>query len=136
MGAGTGGTLMKIGTDIVECERIQHAMEAHPKQFPQMVFTEAEMASAPENPQARVAYFSGRWAAKEAIAKALGCGFGANCAWLELSIRNEEGGAPVAELSGSALETFRRLKGTALHISISHERHYATAVAVLEQEKP
>ena len=126
---------MKIGTDIVECERIQHALEAHPNQFPQMIFTEAEIAAAPPNFQSRVAYFAGRWAAKEAIAKALGCGFGSECAWLDLNIRNEEGGAPVVELSGQALATFGKLKGSALHISISHERHYSTAVAILEQSQ-
>ena len=124
--------MMRIGTDIVECERIRGALKRHPEQFPLITFTEAEVAAAPENEAARVAYFSGRWAAKEAIAKALGCGFGAQCSWLEISIRNLPGGAPEATLSGKALETFRALGARRLQISISHERNYATAVALIE----
>lgn len=123
---------MRIGTDIVECARIRDAIERNPGQFPGIVFTEEEIAAAPSHAEARTAYFAGRWAAKEAIAKALGCGFGAKCAWKELVIRNLPGGAPVAELSGEALKTFRELHATRIHISISHERHYATAVALLE----
>ena len=123
---------MRIGTDIVECDRIRDAMRRHPEQFPRIAFTEAEITAAPEGEAQRVAYFSGRWAAKEAIAKALGCGFGAQCAWQELSIRNLPGGAPEATLSGHALETFRSLGAKSLHISISHERNYATAVALIE----
>ena len=123
---------MRIGTDIVECERIRDAIRRHPEQFPRIAFTDEEIAAAPENEAAKVAYFSGRWAAKEAIAKALGCGFGAQCAWRELSIRNLPGGAPEATLSGKALETFHSLGAKSLHISISHERNYATAVALIE----
>ena len=125
---------MRIGTDIVEIERIQHVLQTYPNQFPKIVFTEAEIASAPANEQARLAYFAGRWAAKEAIAKALGCGFGANCAWKELEISNLPGGEPVVELSGNALQTFKELDGLKLSVSISHERHYATAVALLEEK--
>lgn len=125
---------MRIGTDIVEIERIRRVLESYPNQFPNIVFTEAEIAAAPANEQSRQAYFAGRWAAKEAVAKALGCGFGAKCAWKELEIRNLETGEPVVELSGSALQTFNELNGLKLSISISHERHYATAVALLEQK--
>ena len=123
---------MRIGTDIVECARIRDALQRHPEQFPKIAFTDEEIAAAPENEASRIAYFSGRWAAKEAIAKALGCGFGSRCAWQELTIRNLPGGAPVAELSGNALETFRSLGAKSLQISISHERNYATAVALIE----
>ena len=123
---------MRIGTDIVECSRIQEAIDRHPESFPSMVFTAEEIGNAPGNSSARTAYFAGRWAAKEAIAKALGCGFGEKCAWLEINIVNLPGGEPVAKLSGQALKTFGELGAKALRISISHERNYATAVALIE----
>ena len=80
-------------------------------------------------------HFAGRWAAKEAFAKAIGCGFGSDCAWQDLEILNDERGKPVMNITGTALQTFEKIGGKTIHLSVSHEKNYATAFVILEGEK-
>jgi holo-[acyl-carrier protein] synthase len=77
-------------------------------------------------------YYAGRWALKEAMSKALGCGIGEKCGWKDVSTRNLEFGRPEAILSGLALETASAMRVTSIHISISHEQEYACATVILE----
>ena len=118
-----------IGTDIVETDRIARLLESGQQQaFLNRIFTPAEQSAAPG--KGKTAYYAGRWAAKEAIAKALHCGIGENCSWLDVEILNNSNGAPVVTLTGAAQ---KRADGAVCHLSISHEKHYACATAVLEQ---
>ena len=77
-------------------------------------------------------YYAGRWAAKEAAAKALGCGIGEHCAFTELVIENTPSGAPRLKLEGKAAEFAARRGGGTFHLSLSHETAYATAVVIWE----
>ena len=87
----------------------------------------------PQSPRARATYYAGRWAAKEAVAKALGTGIGAECGWLDMEILPDRLGRPRLALDGPAARTARRLGADSWHLSISHESAIAAACAVAEK---
>ncbi len=123
-----------IGTDIVEIARVQQVLARHPDMFARRTYTEAERAigatlKSPEQ------FYAGRWAAKEAVAKALGVGFGKECNWLDIEILNTASGRPAVTLSGSAAAFAERQTITTIYVSISHEKHYAVAMAVADTEQ-
>lgn len=106
-----------IGLDIVEVSRIARAMKS--PRFLERILTEEERSV--ELTPHRVA---GRWAAKEAVAKALSC----DLSWHEVEVWNDESGAPyVKVLRLDALPSDAKI-----WISISHERGHAAAIAILE----
>lgn len=115
-----------IGNDIIEIGRIESAHNSHGEAFLKRLFTEKEKAYclSCQNPYSR---FAGRFAAKEAIAKALGTGFGAELSWQDIEILPNEKGKPIAYLSGTFKDQYPDLK---IYISISHAKNYATAVAI------
>ena len=122
-----------IGTDICALERIERMLSGSKSQlFLEKSFTAAEIAAAP-GPRAEAAYFAGRWAAKEAVAKALGTGFGASCSWLDLEILRLPSGAPELKITGLAAETAEALGVTDWHLTISHERSHAVAFVIAEK---
>ena len=120
-----------VGTDIIDIDRMAQALARHGQRFVQHVFCHEEQAAAPEGVGA-AAYYAGRWAAKEAVAKALGTGIGTACAWRDVYIARSQTGAPVVELSGRAAQTATARGIANLHVSISHERRVACAVAIAE----
>ena len=122
-----------IGTDIVETKRIAEAVNRHGTHFSDYIPTEWEQAES-ERHSDKIQFIASRWAAKEAVAKALGCGFGAHCAWRDIEIRHSSSGAPVVSLSGHGLETMRSLGIARILISISHEHSCSVAFAVAEKE--
>jgi holo-[acyl-carrier protein] synthase len=110
--------IVGLGIDIVEVERIAKAME-NPR-FLDRILTpyEREFCTTPS----RVA---GRWAAKEAIAKAVGL----QLSWQDVEILPDELGQPIAKISSKHLDQLR----FRLRVSITHERKMAAAVATLER---
>ena len=119
--------IIGLGTDIVEIERVAAVLSRHGEHFSERVFTPGESAQAHD----RISYFAGRWAAKEAAAKALGCGIGEMCALTDIEVIDDEAGAPRLSCTAPAL---KRFSGTGLrwHVSISHEKAYAVATVILE----
>ncbi|MFA6814745.1 MAG: holo-ACP synthase [Lentisphaeria bacterium] len=124
--------IIGIGIDIVEIARLKASIERSGKTFLDHVYTLREQQNAPQNARVRVAYYAGRWAAKEALAKALKTGITKDCALREINISNHEGGYPVVELTGHAAETAEKLGVKHWHISISHEQNYACAEVLAE----
>lgn len=119
----------RCGIDIVEIERIQKSREN--TAFEQRIFAGSELELAEKNNR-RPEFYAGRWAAKEAVAKALGCGFGKDCSPNEIEVLNNEAGAPVLKLNGRAKQTAERLNIISWSISITHEKHYAAAMVIAE----
>lgn len=119
--------IIGVGTDIVQSSRLQDALESIKKR----AFTQSEIAYA-ESYYDPLPRYAGRWAAKEAFAKALGTGFGENCGWQEVEIVNNAQGKPEIKLYGKALASFEKLGGKTLHLSISHEKEYANALVIIE----
>lgn len=117
-----------IGIDIIEVSRIQSNILKHGQNFLDKVFTQEEQAYCKSFRQSG-RNFAGRFAAKEAVVKALGCGFAQGISWLDIEIRNDSQGKPYLILS-DILNTL--YQNPTLHISISHCHEYATAVAYWE----
>ena len=91
-----------LGTDIVEIVRIKKAVEKGGEAFLEKVYTPQEISSYAKRNKSGYSYLAGRWAAKEAFSKALGCGIGENCSLSEIDISETPSGAPALELSGNA----------------------------------
>lgn len=124
--------IVGTGVDLVEISRIRKLIERFEASFTNKVFTVNEQHEARLR-RVPAIYYAGRWAAKEAVSKALGCGIGAQCAWLDIEVCNTPVGRPEVTLSGAALETMRRLGAKSVHLSVSHEASYAIASVILEK---
>jgi holo-[acyl-carrier protein] synthase len=118
-----------IGTDIVECLRIAQMIERHGELFIDRVYTAAEIEYCRSRKQA-TQHFAGRWAAKEAIMKAIGTGWRRGISWRDMEVRNNEGGKPTVALRGGARDVVEQLGIADVLISISHCRSHATAFAI------
>jgi len=118
-------TALATGVDLVEIERLKEIVERHGERFLQRVFTQQELEEVGGN----IASLAGRFAAKEAVSKALGTGIGP-VSWREIEILRGVQREPVLRLYGSAaiLAEQRELKQWS--ISLSHTGSYAIAVAV------
>jgi holo-[acyl-carrier protein] synthase len=104
-------------------------IERHGELFLTRVYTPTEIAYCTER-KAATQHYAGRWAAKEAVLKALGTGWARGISWTDVEVRNEAGGAPRIELSGGALVASEQRGITEVLISISHCRSHATAFAI------
>ena len=121
--------IMGIGTDITECLRIARMIERHGELFLARVFTPAELHYCQNRKQA-TQHFTGRWAAKEAVLKALGTGWRRGIAWRDIEVLNEPGGRPVVHVHGGAREACAKMGVTQVLVSISHCHTHATAYAI------
>jgi holo-[acyl-carrier protein] synthase len=118
-----------IGIDVVEVERIASAIGRHGEPFLSRIFTAAERAYCESHKQPAM-HYAARFAAKEAVSKALGTGIGGDAALRDLEIVNDDKGAPKLRLSGAA-EAFAKQHGiTEIQISLTHARDYAAANAI------
>ena len=121
---------LAIGTDIVEIARIAEILERQGERFVDRILSPSEKLQYQSHSDG-VAFVAKRFAAKEAIAKALGTGIGRGVSFQDMVISNDENGAPLAELSNGAAEVMQALGGVKMLISLADERHYAVAYAVL-----
>lgn len=119
-------TIKGIGSDIIEIERIKRSISKLGKKFLEKLFTEQEIDYCQKHKLSQ-RHFAGRFAAKEAIAKALGTGIGEHLQWHDIEILNNSFGKPEIFLSKKAFERFNKPN---LLISISHCKAYATATAI------
>ena len=125
--------IIGIGTDIIECLRIAQMIDRHGELFIRRVYTEHEIEYCSSKKSA-TQHYAGRWAAKEAVLKALGTGWVQGISWRDVEVRHKRGGAPVVALRGGAREVFERTGIARMHISISHCRSHAIAYAIAEGE--
>lgn len=127
--------IVGIGTDIVECLRIGRMIERHGELFLTRVYTEREVRYCQARKHA-TEHFAGRWAAKEAILKCLGTGWRRGLCWTDMEIQNDPAGRPHALLAGGARDRAEALRLSAVLVSISHCRAYATAYALAVRGTP
>ena len=123
--------ILGLGIDIVEVNRIRQANER--SGFSQRILTERERFHA-ESRHDPTAYLAKRFAAKEAVAKALGVGIGKQVSFQDVEVLNLDSGQPVAELFGNARVHAEQLGVTRIHISISDTEQHAIAQVILEGE--
>lgn len=115
-----------VGNDILEVDRIRQTIEKHGTHFYQKVFTETELEYCLGHKDSAI-HLAGRFSAKEAIAKALGIGFGKSISFHDIEITNDELGRPIVEFSDRVNERFHFPQ---ILVSISHCKKYANAVAL------
>lgn len=121
--------VLGIGTDIIEVLRIAQMIDRHGELFINRVYTPHEISYC-NSRKAATQHFAGRWAAKEAVLKAIGTGWRKGISWRDVEIRNLPGGQPVVTLHGGAKEVIEKLGIIDMLISISHCRSHATAYAL------
>jgi holo-[acyl-carrier protein] synthase len=123
--------ILGTGLDLVEVARIADLAARHGDRFLKRVFTDAELAYC--LPRAgRNAHLAGRFAAKEAVFKALGTGWSETISWKQIEVLPGPSGAPEITLARGALERLASLGGRRVHISITHTADLAAASAVIE----
>jgi holo-[acyl-carrier protein] synthase len=128
---GGEGMGIRCGVDIIETARIRLAVERQGVRFLDRIFTPAEQECCLNRGASRMNSLAVRFAAKEAVSKALGTGIGSGASFLDIEIIQAPGGRPYVVLYGAAEKSFRRLNGIDLAISLSHERTLAVAQAVI-----
>jgi holo-[acyl-carrier protein] synthase len=117
--------ILRTGIDLVEISRLEQLHPPIRQRFFQRVFTPREL----EESQESLPSLAGRFAAKEAVAKALGCGIGP-ISWQEIEIQRGESGQPVLKLLGNAQRIAEEQGLQTWSISISHTHEHAVSVAV------
>ncbi|MCB1111897.1 MAG: holo-ACP synthase [Chlamydiales bacterium] len=116
-----------LGIDIIEVARINKVLEGeNGRSFLERVFTSTESDYCRRH-RSSAKHFAGRWAAKEAIAKALGTGLREEINWTDIEILNDDQGKPYVILSGRLNQKFENPN---IMISISHCDTHASAVAI------
>jgi len=118
---------MDIGVDIVDLDRIERLYGRYGVKFLQRFLTDEEVALCLHKPQV-LASIAGRFAAKEAVVKALGTGFSGGVHWKSFEILNDELGRPFVRSCCADLFP----SGRTMKISIAHDRHSAIATALLD----
>ena len=113
------------GVDLIDIERIREAIERHGERFVARIFTEAEQRDC----GGRVSSLAARFAAKEAVSKALGCGIG-DVSWLDVEIRSDENKAPYLVLHGEGERLAKQLGLSNWSVSLSHTESQAIAFVV------
>ena len=123
--------MLRTGVDLIEIERIHKAIDRHGDRFLTRVFTAAEVAQS----CGRIESLAGKFAAKEAAAKALGTGIWRNnIGWLDFEVRKDpESGAPDLHLHQAAADRAARMGLDIWSLSISHDRTHAVAFVVATQ---
>lgn len=125
--------ILGIGIDMVKNRRIKNLMDKYGEHFLKKVYTEAEIEYCQNKKRAAVS-FAARFAAKEAVLKALGTGM-RNNSWQEIEILNNDLGKPEVNLSAKTKKKADELEVSSIFITISHEKEYSIAQVVMEGAK-
>lgn len=118
-----------VGTDIVDVSRISNMIEKYGDSFLKKTFTDSEINYCSAFSDSQL-HFAARFAAKEAMAKALGTGFRGELSLKGLSLENDSLGMPLAVLDSVAKAALAKIGGKKMSVSISHLKEYAIAFAV------
>ena len=117
--------ILRTGVDLIETSRVADAIERHGERFLKRVFTEFELNEC----NGRITSLAARFAAKEAVAKALGTGIG-DVSWQEIEVRSDEKKAPYLVLSGEGERLANQLGLKTWSLSLSHTESQAIAFVV------
>ncbi|HEX9007429.1 MAG TPA: holo-ACP synthase [Bacteroidota bacterium] len=117
-----------IGVDIIEIARIRSSIQSAGGQFLTKVFTDGEIAYCSARANADQ-HYAARFAAKEAVSKALATGWSGVFRWKDVEVTNAPSGQPLVTLHGDLRES---LAGARLLVSLSHSDSHVVAVAVIE----
>jgi holo-[acyl-carrier protein] synthase len=116
---------LRTGVDLIEISRIEEVVSRHGKHYLERIYTPAELELCGK----RIESLAGRFAAKEAVAKALGCGIG-EVDWKEIEILDDELHAPALHLNGKAAQKADEMGLASWSVSLSHSQSHAVAFVV------
>lgn len=119
------------GLDLVELARIERMLADHGERFREKCFTPREQAAADATARASE-HLAGRFAAKEAVLKALSTGWRHGIAWTDIEVLADDSGRPVVQLSGQAARFADTMSARRWWLSISHTAGYAMASVLAE----
>lgn len=122
--------IVGIGTDIIEVNRIQDAIDKYGERFLKRIFTDIEQNYCEQFNETKYLHYAARFAAKEAFSKAIGTGITDGFKFSEVGIKNESSGKPILILSGG-LE--KQWKACTIQVTLSHTNNNASAFVILEQ---
>lgn len=122
--------LPSTGVDLVEVARIRQLIERSGQAALDHLYTPDEQAYC-QSQADPAPHLAARFAAKEAVAKALGSGIGAHAAWVEIEVIRAAGGRPEVRLHGTAAATAHHLGVRHISLSLSHTRDHAIASVIL-----
>ncbi len=129
--------LIAHGIDLVDCARIRDLLERHQDRFLERVFTPAERQYAARYHN-QVERLAGRFAAKEAVFKLIGTGWGQGTAWTDIEVVNDPTGRPRLQLRGQTHQIAQQMGIQEISISLTHAANLAIAsvVALSHRSKP
>ena len=122
-------TKFAVGIDIIEIDRVKDVIERHGDRFLNRVYTQDELIHC----RGRISELAARFAAKEAVMKALGTGI-RGVGWRDIEILPNRRGKPLVFLYGRGAERAERIRMRGLEISLTHSKEYAIASVVGERE--
>ena len=120
-----------VGCDMIEVERIERELQKEGDDFRDSIFTPGEIEYC-QKKRYPAQHYAARFAAKEAVFKALSAGYSGGLTWMDVEIQNGPAGQPIVKLSGKVLETTERLGIRKVLVSLSHTRTLAIAYIILE----
>jgi holo-[acyl-carrier protein] synthase len=123
--------ILGTGIDIVDIERLRKILERQKDRFILRVFTSEEQRFCKMH-RDPTPHFAARFAAKEAVFKALGTGWAKGVTWLDVEVQREGHDAPKLALYGEALKLSQNMGMQKSHLSLSHSDEWAVAMAILE----
>ena len=128
--------VLSVGIDMVEVERIQKALEDARigKRFRDRVFTVKEIQYCESKRRGRYESYAGRFAAKEAVMKALGRGWGSKVSWLDIEVARARSGKPEIVLHNKTARLAEQLGIGRWSLSITHTEQHGLAFVVAEAQ--
>ncbi len=125
-----GERILSHGIDLVEVARIERLLEEHGERFLARIYTQGEVAYASANPARRAEHLAARFAAKEAVMKALGTGWARGVAFADIEVVRDGAGKPGVVLHGAAASLADELGVSKWLLSLTHSGLWAQASAI------
>lgn len=121
--------IIALGLDLTEVSRIRDLLQRHGERFKQRTFSEGERAYCDRNADPAM-HYAARFAAKEAVSKALGTGFADGVGWQDIEVLRAESGQPSIALHNGAALRAKELGITSVLVTLTHTREVAAASVV------
>jgi holo-[acyl-carrier protein] synthase len=122
-----------IGIDVVQNDRLRQSIERFGDRFIQRIYTEGEIEYCRKSAHPEI-HFAARFAAKEAVLKALGTGLSAGMTWKDVELVRQPSGKPALHLYREALALATSTGATRFHVSLTHDQLVSCAVVILEKD--
>jgi holo-[acyl-carrier protein] synthase len=129
-----GGTLIGLGCDLIEVERIRTVLAKHGDRFLKRIFTEEEQAYCNTLKYSHK-HYAARWAAKEAVSKCFTTGIGEHLDWTSVSVYHGTRKEPLVRLDAKASALLAEVGATHVWLTLSHTETHAMAVAALVKHR-